>query len=158
MDKKGIALVELVTVLSVVVVLTAYAAFSYESWMRNYDVERSAKELYSDLMHARLMAMQKSTEHFLKTDGTSYTIYEDRDEDGTPEPGEELPSFPKKVKCTLRSNVASSLSFSRRGMLSLPRTLWFDLEPGLDPDYDCMKISRTRIILGRYKGSECRID
>ena len=158
MNRKGITLVELVTVLSVVGILTAYAAFSYEHWMSNYDVERAAEELYSDLMHARLMAMQKNREHFLKTNGTSYTIFEDRDEDGTADPGEELPSFPKTVKYTLRSNVASPLHFSRRGLLSQPRTLWFDLDSGLDPDYDCMRISRTRILLGRYKGSECAID
>jgi Tfp pilus assembly protein PilE len=35
MDKKGIALIELAVVLSVVVVLIASAGFSYEKWVAN---------------------------------------------------------------------------------------------------------------------------
>jgi Tfp pilus assembly protein PilE len=159
MNRKGITLAELLVALSVGAFLVASASFSYEKWMGNYEVESETKDLYADLMRTRLLAIEKGREHFLKTNGTSYTIYEDRDEDGVPEPGEELPSFPKKVKYLLKSNVASSLSFSTRGMLSVQRTLHFDLtDSGLSPDYDCMKISRTRIILGRYRGTECTID
>ncbi len=158
MNSRGITLVELAVVLSVVVILVASAALSYEKWFANYEVECETKELYSDLMRARLLAMQRSREHFFTTDGTSYTIFEDRDDDGTPEAGEELPSFPKRVKHVLNSNVASSLSFSTRGILMLPRTLHFELASGEEPDYDCTKISRTRIIMGKYKGTECRID
>jgi Type II transport protein GspH len=98
----------------------------------NYEVEREANELYADLMRTRLMAIQKSREHFLTTNETSYTIFEDKDEDGSPEPGEELPSFPKQVKYILLNNVSSSLSFSTRGILQKPRTLRFDVaDPGL---------------------------
>jgi Tfp pilus assembly protein FimT len=159
MNRKGITLVELIIVLSIVVTLIASAAFSYEKWMGNYQVESETTELYADLIRARLTAMQKSREHFLTTDEHSYTIFEDRNENGSPEHGEELPSFPKQVKHILKSNVASSLSFNARGILQVPRTLWFDVaDSGLTPDYDCIKISKTRIIQGKYRGTECRID
>ncbi len=159
MNKNGITLVEMVVTMAVIAILIASAGFSYDKWMGNYEVESEATELYADQMRARLMAIQKDRKHFFTTDGTSYTIFEDRDENGSADPGEELPSFPKKVKHTLNSNIASPLTFNTRGMLSVQRTLHFDLtDSGLDPDYDCMKISRTRIILGRYDGSYCRID
>jgi type II secretory pathway pseudopilin PulG len=159
MGRRGITLVELVIVLSIIVVLIASAVFSYEKWMGNYQVESNTVELYADLMRARLMAMQKSRKHFLTTDEHSYTIFEDRNENGSPEQGEELPSFPKKVRHILRSNVASALSFNTRGIMQVPRTLRFDMaDSGLRPDYDCIKISKTRIVVGRYRGTECEID
>ncbi len=157
MNRKGITLVELVVVLSVMAVLIVSTGFSYRRWAGSYEVERETKELYADLMRARIMAMQEDREHFFTTNQASYTIYADIDEDGNPDPGEELPSFPKKVKYGLISSLAT-LSLNARGMLS-QGTLHFNLtDTGLKPDYDCMTISRTRIRLGKYIGTTCKSD
>jgi Tfp pilus assembly protein FimT len=159
MSSKGITLVELVVVLSVVVILIASAGFSYEKWMGNYRVEIETKELYADLMRARLMAMQRNRKHFVTTNEYSYTIFEDRNENGSPEPGEELPAYPRKVTHPLDSNSTASLSFNTRGMIAVPRTLHFNLDnTGLAPDYDCLKLSRSRMIMGKYNGAECTVN
>lgn len=158
MGKTGATLVELLIVLTVMGLLAAATAFSYQGWIGRYRVEKATCELYSDLMHARVLAMQTNRDHFAILEDRSYRILEDTNNNGRDDGGDILlPSFPKPVEYVLCKNGSGNkLTFDRRGLMSQARTLWFT--SGSGPDCDCMKVSRSRIIMGRYEAGECRVD
>jgi len=159
MREKGATLIELSIVLGVVGILIAATAFAYRGWMERYKVEKATCELYADLMRARLLAIQTNRHHFAVLNDYSYSITEDTNDNGSNDSGDRLlPNFPKSLDHLLCKNGnGNGLTFDKRGMISQLRTLWFDSSSEAEPDYDCMKISRSRIIIGRYKSGagEC---
>jgi Tfp pilus assembly protein FimT len=155
MGNRGTSLIELITVVSVISIVLVISVFSYKDWMGKYKVEKATRELYSDMMTARACAVQNNTIHFAVLNNNSYSIVEDTDDSGDINTGDKvLASFPKAVEYTLcRNNTGNKVCFGKRGLVSPNRTIWFSTS--LDPDYDCMKISKTRIIMGQYKNNEC---
>jgi prepilin-type N-terminal cleavage/methylation domain-containing protein len=157
MKQRGITLIELVVVTSVVSILTAVIYISFEGWMERYEVEKITKELYYDLMDARVMAMERNEKYLTVLGDYQYTMAEDRDGDGDIDNAEVLPGFPKNVKYKLEWNYASSAKVvcDTRGFMTPNRTI--SVIPWTDADFDCMKISRTRIITGKYDNdsNEC---
>jgi len=150
---RGITLVELIVVISIISILLVLSYFSYDGWMARYKVEKATKELYADMMHARMKAMSRGRDHYMVMDQASYTMYEDRNDNGDPDADEVLPAFPKKVEYRLKWNgTGKTLTFNSRGLVTSNRTVWF--ETAADPDYDCMRVSRTRIIMGKIKYKE----
>ncbi len=150
MNQKGITLIELMVVTSVVSILAAAIYISFEGWMERYEVEKITKELYHDLMAARMMALERDEKYLTALGDYQYTMAEDRDGDGDIDNAEVLPGFPKNVKYKLEWNFASSekVICDTRGLMTPNRTI--SVTPWTDADFDCMKISRTRIIMGKY--------
>lgn len=171
MRERGATVIELSLVLTVIGVLAAATAYSYQGWIEKYRIEKATCQLYTDLMQARLMAMQTNKNYIVALDYFSYSIAEDINENGKIDSGDRLlPDFPKPFEQPLcRNNTGNDLVFDTRGMISKQRKLWFidSSNPAFDctkgtqpvsssqPDYDCMKVSRSRIIMGRYDGTEC---
>lgn len=75
----GITLIELIVAISVVGILAAAFAFEFQGWIGGYKVESQIKEMYVDLMNARVRAMQKNRIYFVTLTTTQYTLYEDDD-------------------------------------------------------------------------------
>lgn len=180
MDNRGVTLTELIVVISVVGILASALGFSYIDWMGKYKVEKATKELYSDLMNVRCMAMTRNRDHFADFNfpappagyGT-YRIAEDTngdcegdaDADGIIDASGHtfLPSFPKTVEypITFASRI---INFDKRGIVqprgqALGGTICFFTDS--DPDYDCIVISPTRINMGKLtkqisNGGECK--
>ncbi|MHB8882076.1 MAG: GspH/FimT family pseudopilin [Thermodesulfovibrionales bacterium] len=155
MDEKGVSLVELVVSGALVGVLVLASGFSYQGWLGRYRVEKMTNELYADLMQARLKALQSNRQHYVTLDGNSYTIMEDTNDNGCNDTGDSpLPGFPKPVAHVLCKNgIGNRIDFDKRGFMSQSKTLWFT--SSFEPDYDCMKVSRARIIMGRYESGVC---
>ncbi len=155
MREQGATLIELSVVLGVVGVLVAATAFSYQGWMGRYKVEKATCELYTDLMRARLLAIQTNRHHFAVLNDYSYSVTEDTNGNGSNDNGDRLlPAFPKSLEHLLCKNGSGNgLTFDNHGMISQIRTIWFDSTSG--PDYDCMKVSRSRIVMGRYENGVC---
>lgn len=156
MQKKGITIVELLVVLSVIGILVTAVDVSFEQWLERYEVEKITKELYHDLMYARLMAVEKNVKYLAVLNAHKYTMAEDLNENGDIDPGEELPAYPRTVRYELTWNSGTQASvFDTRGLMTPNRTIW--VKSGVRADFDCMKISRSRIISGRYdeEDKEC---
>lgn len=182
MNNRGLTLVELIVVISVIAALAAALGFSYVDWMGKYKVEKATKELYADLMNVRCMAMTRNCDHFVDFNfpappaghGT-YRIAEDTDGDCEGDADADgiinaagqtfLPSFPKTVEypITFASRI---INFDKKGIVQ-PRgqaiggTICFFTDN--DPDYDCIVISQTRIIMGKLakqpdNGGECKAE
>ncbi len=161
MKDRGITLIELIIVISIIGILAVALGFEFNGWMGGYRVESQTKEMYVDLMNARARAMQRNRVHLVDfPSSTQYRIREDTDEDNVPDTI--LPSFPKTVQYTLNCNgagiLATSFSFDTRGLVSPNRTLWFTLPANVNPDYDCIVIFSTRINMGKWNGASASCD
>jgi prepilin-type N-terminal cleavage/methylation domain-containing protein len=150
MQRRGITLVELLVAISVTGILVVALAVSFEGWMKRYEVEEITKGLYHDLMLARMMAVEKDVKYLTLLGPHQYTVAEDRNENGDVDDGEMLPGYPKKVKYKLEWNFtrSSKVFFDTRGLMTPYRTI--SVVSGADADFDCMKVSDTRIITGKY--------
>jgi len=159
-NSRGVTLVELLTVSMIVGILAVSLGFSYAGWMGSYKVEKQTKEIYADLMTARMMAMDRNQTHFADfTNGTTYRIVEDTNENSAINVGAGdtvLPAFPKTVEHNNNANgfgIPLTIEFDKRGLSSPLRTIWVVHEA--DPDYDCIVISSTRINMGKMSGGSC---
>ena len=73
----GFTLIELVLVLAIIGILLAIAGISGTAMLNKYRVESQTKQMYVDLMNARVSAMSKNRMYFVTPAATQYTIYED---------------------------------------------------------------------------------
>jgi type II secretory pathway pseudopilin PulG len=161
-NSRGITLVELAIVISVIATVAMALAFSYTDWIGKYKVEKVTKELYADLMNVRHMAMTRKYDFFADFNfpappaghGT-YRIAEDTDgdgegdddADGVIDAGGHTFLSPKAVEYAISNNFDKILRFDKRGIAQPGGTLCFFTDK--DPDYDCIVISRTRINMGK---------
>jgi prepilin-type N-terminal cleavage/methylation domain-containing protein len=174
MREKGITLVELMVVLSIITILTVALGFSYQGWVGKYKVESQTKMLHADILNARSRSMTRSKSHFLRfPNATSYTLYDDdsngtakvSDGDGVLQVGTgvtadtQLPSFPKQLVYPVQIGAAVpadfDFTFNVQGLVSPERTICAFTQ--FDPDYDCITLSQTRVIMGkiRNQGGNC---
>ncbi len=154
MENRGITLIELVVVICIIGILVASLGFEYQDWLEKYQVERTTKELYADMMHARIRAMESGREHYLILNDRSYVIAEDANDSGVYD-DPPLPGFPKAVEHQLGWNnhdPVSKVTFDRRGLMSELRTIWIT---SADADHNCIVVSRSRIITGKFVGGIC---
>ncbi len=159
-NSRGITLIELLIVVTVVGVLSASLGFAYSGWMGNYKVEKQTKEMHSDMLTARTLAIERGREYYVDLPtATSYRIVEDTNENSAINVGAGdtvLPSFPKTIEYDNNANgfgIPVTFRFDRRGLISPSRTIW--IAHAADPDYDCIVISATRINMGQMSGGSC---
>ena len=186
MKDSGVTLVEMLVVISIISIIAISTAFSFQGWMGKYKIESQTKDLYVELMDARLSAIENKRTHFvILQDATSYTFYEDDSNGGMKVPDgdnilqegsgatadTERPSFPKNVDYDIdwnNNSIAAPVifSFNTRGISSVEADISVYLDRDGDgvqdaiPDYDCIAIRSTRINLGKLEinGTSNRLD
>jgi Tfp pilus assembly protein PilE len=99
MTDKGVTLIELVVVITIIIILVFALGFMYQGWLSRYNVEENIKQVYTDLMDARGRAMDRSLEYFVDfPQTTQYQVVEDTNNSYTEDAGDiTLPTFPKTV-------------------------------------------------------------
>jgi prepilin-type N-terminal cleavage/methylation domain-containing protein len=156
-DQRGVTLIELIVVVSIVGALIVAMGLSFQGWIGKYKVESRIKEMHVDLMKARSLAMQHARVHFADIDDIDdieyLLIYEDTSPDpdgnGTLEVGSDELIVQKETGRTITSTFASlPVSFNRNGIASASGV--FRYESDDNPDYDCVDIFSTRINLGKW--------
>jgi prepilin-type N-terminal cleavage/methylation domain-containing protein len=177
MKDRGITLIELIIVVSIIAVLILALGFSYQGWMGGYKVESQVKQMYVDLMNARARAMQRNRMHFADFPGTtSYRVSEDLNENGSVDAGEPLQTFPKTVEYTINAFTRDDVLNTSTAVVITTVTIDFDnrgfvssaalFDPGTttgiisitstaNPDYDCISVAETRILTGKMNGGNC---
>lgn len=158
---KGFTLIELLVVMSIIAILAVALAYSFQGWTGSYRIESQVKQMYADLMQARAMAMQRNRAFFADfPSSTSYRIREDMNGDNDPNvvAGDRiLPTFPKRVINALTWG-GGTIVFDIKGTMQptaspLGATLCIFSSSPVNPDYDCIEISQTRINLGKLDNS-----
>ncbi len=164
---KGVTLIELLLVVSIIGILAVALAFSYQGWMGGYKVESIVKEVYSDLMDARSKAMTSGgMSYYVNINAASYQIFQDTNGDpaddvgDTPMPGFATPKLLRQPNFELRVDPAgtSRIFFDSRGLSSsaaqitiyvtLPDGTAAGASGGYDPDYGCIAVALSRIRMG----------
>jgi prepilin-type N-terminal cleavage/methylation domain-containing protein len=181
MKDQGVTLIELLVVISVIGILAVALGFSYVGWQGRYKVEKAAKDIHTDLMTARSMAMTRSRDYVVDfPTTTTYRVGEDTNENGAIDAGEPLPTFPKRSEYVFnafeRDDAALTTTavvittvgivFDKRGLISgdalfnpeTPTSGIIRLTSTADPDYDCIAVAQTRIAMGKWNGTTSVCD
>ncbi len=154
MKDHGVSQIELVVVMAAVGILAAATVHYYDTWVKRYAVEKIVKDLYMDMMHARMMAITHGREHYIVLTDRSYSVVEDTNDSGEHDAGDKtLPNYPKQFEHPIGwNNTGNELIFDRRGIMPKWRTIRVT---AADADFNCIKVSQARIIMGQYDGGEC---
>jgi prepilin-type N-terminal cleavage/methylation domain-containing protein len=162
-QNKGFSLIELVVVIAIVSILVVALGFQYAGWQARYKVESQVKEVYSDLMTARMKAMQMNRFYRVVIAGNTYRVEQATDEAGTsfaPAPG--WTTAVKQLDYPV--SWSSVVVMDNRGFIDAPAGVWstagvsiWFTSRGADADYDCINLRPTSINMGKWGTSSCNV-
>ena len=179
MNLRGVTLIEVLVAVTIVAVLAVALGFSYQGWMGGYQRERVTKDLYADLMQLRSHALSRNRMYFMRfADATHYAAFEDTN-DSLSLDAADLPVV-QQTKLTdfeLRWDGAvpanNRICFGKRGITNIGDdvanpdgscaaafpganpVVSLLTDPAIDPDYDCIVISQTKIDIGKMTAGAC---
>ena len=170
-------MIELVIVVAIISTLAAIAGISGKTWLNKYRVEGQTKQMYADLMNARVRAMTKNRKCFATPTATQYTIYEDTNPGPDGDGVLQTASDTKVLQTNLNSSYAVTMTtdhaaadtiiFDPKGMMSWSlggvsvsavTEQWIHVTASYGSAYDCIDITATRIIMGAWNGTSCNVQ
>ncbi len=153
MKKDGYSLIELLVILSIICILISVAAINYAGWIIKSGIEGQVKEMYSDLMTARVRAMTRNRTHFVNIAARHYTVKEDTNGNAENDNGDVL-LLHKNLDNLITWNGNAEISFNSRGISSAGETI--SVSNTGKAAYDCIVVSKTRINMGTMSKGKCR--
>jgi prepilin-type N-terminal cleavage/methylation domain-containing protein len=182
MKRNGFSLIELIAVIGLMGILAAVGTASFRTWESKHQVEKQVKEMYADLNSIRIAAMHENRSHFLTGGANRVEAYRDTDPapdgNGALTVGSDTPvcmwtrgfhdaedancpggglSYKNLTYGSSWSGGGNTIQFTARGLATLDSLGTICVFSTVNPSYDCIKISRTRIIMGKIinQGGAC---
>ncbi len=151
---KGITLVELIVVVAIITTLLAIA-FSFQGWIRRYNIERTVREIHADLLMARQKALSENRVYCVSFTQNSYTIKGDFDPppdgDSDCNDANDRTIVQKSLSYNLDNNLSNTFNFQKDGLSNKEGKIWINEKAYMN----CIDIYYTRLNLGVWNGSEC---
>lgn len=152
MSSRGVTLVELIVVVAIISTLLAIA-FSFQGWIRRYNIERTMREIHADLLRARQIALSENRVVCVTFGSNSYTIRKDADPapdgDGDCNDTGDSIILQRNLSYELKNNLENAFTFQRNGLAHPNGHLRIEEEAYLN----CVNIFSTRLNLGAWNGS-----
>ncbi len=91
-DEKGFTLIEMLTVVGIIGILSSVAIPSFANWLDKYRADSEATRLYFNLMASKQRAIRNNSTIIVTftVASNTYTIHDDLDEDGSVDIGENV--------------------------------------------------------------------
>jgi type II secretion system protein H len=164
MRKNGFSLIELLVVIIILGIVASLGTVSFRGWIRKTELESQVKEMYTDVMNARLTAMHRNTTHLISLSTNQIRGSEDTNGDGAGDnalciwnrnkgdaadascPNDKSLSY-KNLTFPATWSGTNKLEFNARGLSNTNNTICvFSTH---NPSYDCIVVSPTRIRMGK---------
>lgn len=143
MNRKGMTLIELLVTITVIAIISAIAVPSFNKWLRRYQIESDTKTIYGFIQEARARAFSQKVDLSVDVAGT-VTALKDTG-------GAVLTSVNTKT-----SYKNSTITVSKRGVISSGTSVLPGTVSGLKPQYNCISVSDLRARMGYTSdGSTC---
>jgi prepilin-type N-terminal cleavage/methylation domain-containing protein len=164
MKKNGFSLIELLVVMIILGILASLGTVSFRGWIRKTELESQVKEMYTDIMNARLTAMHRNTTHLISLSTNQISGSVDTNGDGVGDnalciwnrnkgdsadascPSDKALSY-KNLSFPATWSGATTLAFNARGLSTTNNSIC--VFSTLNPSYDCIVVSSTRITMGK---------
>lgn len=162
---KGITLLEMMVVVSISGILMGITGFTVQNLRSRYDVEGQIRQLHVDLMNARVRALQENKAIFVTVTSGGYQITEDTNETGGTAPDDgDTPLWPAAKQFQFHSRWNGTVIMDAKGIVSKSTgplltnaalAIRFETDD-IDPEYDCISVTPTRIRAGKWNGLKCK--
>jgi len=159
MNKSGITLVEILVVVVVMGIIAVVAGIQFWNITKKHDVESDIKTLYANLMEARIKAFTENTTYGIYWGNAPFTKYElrkDTDDDGDITDETSIKEIKLERELT-RTGSASSIVFTEKGTAKAPYVTIYYNDTTITAEYTCVVVSMTRIKMGKWDGSNCKL-
>jgi prepilin-type N-terminal cleavage/methylation domain-containing protein len=156
---RGFSLIELLIILGIMAILLAIAAPQFSVWITKYNIEAQVRQLYGDLSNARAQAMYRNRTHFVVGAANIYQVIDDVNLNNA---ADDAAILTVNTVYPMVSDGPAIFSFDSRGMSNVDpagtgATVAVCVPSTVSPDLDCLRISSSRIQLGKMtaQGGGC---
>ena len=159
MGRKGISLIELIIVISIISILLAVATINFNNWTRRYNIEKEVKELYSDLMFIRQQALVTGMNHRANFETANTVVFRRYSSEADPD-GSVIRRRTVNYPITISDPAEREIEFNTRGMMVAVTPKSVCLFTAADPPLDSIYITQTRLNVGKIinQGNSCGKD
>lgn len=161
MNHKGFSLTELIVVMGIIGILLGIVSLNFHDWQIKSQIEKQAREIYTDFNTARTESIFRKTRHsvIMNTDGTGYVMRRYSSPDEVTSAGMIINT--KKTTYLLTKENGTNFGalegifmFDIRGTTNDLNTIRVN-PTNSGATFDCVVIHTVRTNLGKMEGSAC---